>query len=224
MRRSAAAYVSESAMRISINKAISYLWNLKFWSFRKYTQKLKTRAGREHYKKPDGIIEKKTVSGSGITRYSVKYGRKFLDYEKDYELLEDKTGEPGAFYLKNETICFYPVPDSDYNINIGCFLLPYGLNSREEQIYELKEDDDYINIPERYETLFKNCLISFLKLFSLKPVIHIASASVHYGFRKPGFTRTQFRPAMIYAIADDSDENHSGYQRQYENSLKTFLL
>ena len=68
--------------------------------------------------------------------------------------------------------------------------MPYGLNNAEEQIYELKEDDDYINIPERYETLFKNCLISL---------------------------------SMIYAIADDSDENHSGYQRQYENSLKTLI-
>ena len=33
----------------------------------------------------------------------------------------------------------------------------------------------------------------FLKLFSLKPVIHIAVASVHFVFRKPAFSRTQFR-------------------------------
>lgn len=178
----------ESAMKISINKALSYLWNLKFWSFRKYTQKIKTRTGRANYSKPNGIIEKKAIAG--VTRYSVKYGRTFLDYEKDYEILEDKTGEPEGFYLKGDNILFYPTPDSDYTINIDYFLLPYGLNNAEEQIYELKEDDDYINITEKYETLFKNCLISL---------------------------------AMIYAIADDSDENHSGYQRQYENSLKTLI-
>ena len=101
-----------------------------------------------------------------------------------------EVGESEGFYLKGDNILFYPTPDSDYTINIDYFLLPYGLNNAEEQIYELKEDDDYINIPERYETLFKNCLISL---------------------------------AMIYAIADDNDENHSGYKRQYENSLKTLI-
>ena len=52
----------ESAMKISINKALSYLWNLKFWSFRKYTQKIKTRTGRANYSKPNGIIEKKLLA------------------------------------------------------------------------------------------------------------------------------------------------------------------
>ena len=146
-------------------KALSYLWNLKFWSFRKYTQKIKTRIGREHYQKPNGIIEKKAIAG--VTRYSIKYGKKFLDYENDYEILEDKTGEPEVFYLKGDNILFYPTPDSDYTINIDYFLLPYGLNNAEEQIYELKEDNDYINIPEKYETLFKNCLISLSMIFLL---------------------------------------------------------
>lgn len=178
----------ESAMKISINKAISYLWNLQPWSFRKYTQKLRTKVDRALYVKPNGIIIKKTIDGT--TKYGVKYEKTFLDYQSDYELLEDKTGEPEAFYLQGDNLYLYPTPDDVYNIEIEYLLLPYGLNKDDEQIYELTEDDDYINIPEKYESLFKNCLISL---------------------------------AMIYAIADNSDENHSGYQRQYEDCLKTLM-
>ena len=54
---------------------------------------------------------------------------------------------------------------------------------------------DLVTLSKKYKKEFKVDKIHFcmeatgifLKLFSLKPVIHIAKASVHFGFRKPAF-------------------------------------
>jgi hypothetical protein len=51
----------------------------------------------------------------------------------------------------------------------------------------LEEENDYIDIPEKYEKLFMAALLPL---------------------------------SMVYAIASDSDENHSGYQRQYDEAYK----
>ena len=53
----------ETALKISINKAISYLWNFQPWKFKIQTMILKTRVGKESYGVPDGNIIKKTING-----------------------------------------------------------------------------------------------------------------------------------------------------------------
>ncbi len=178
----------ESALKTSINKAVSFLWNYQPWSFRINRTTIKTRANRADYAVPNGLILKKSIGS--VDKYAITYGNTFLDYLQDYELLEDEYGEPKGFYIDGENLYIYPTPDNSYTLNIRYLLLPYGLNAEEDEIYELKEEDDYINIPEKYETLFKNCLISL---------------------------------AMMYAIADESDENYSGYKQQYEDALATLI-
>lgn len=178
----------ESALKTSINKAVSFLWNYQPWSFRINRTTIKTRANRADYAVPNGLILKKSIGS--VDKYAITYGNTFLDYLQDYELLEDEYGEPKGFYIDGESLYIYPTPDDSYTLNIRYLLLPYGLNAEEDEIYELKEEDDYINIPEKYETLFKNCLISL---------------------------------AMMYAIADESDENYSGYKQQYEDALATLI-
>lgn len=176
----------ESALKTSINKAISFLWNYQPWSFRVNRTSIKTKANKANYTIPNGIILKKSMKN--VDKYAVTYGNEFLDYLQDYEILEDEIGEPKGFYIDGEDLYIYPTPDNAYTINIRYLLLPYGLSAEDDEIYELNEEDDYINIPEKYEVLFKNCLISL---------------------------------AMMYAIADESDENYSGYKKQYEDALDT---
>ena len=178
----------ESALKISINKAISYLWNYQPWSFRIQKQTIKLKPGRTSYSLPAGTILKKTINT--VQNYCVACDGRYLEYTNDYDFLDDTTGTPTHFYVQGETINFYPVPDESKVVNITYALQPYGLNEDYEKLYELKEETDYLNIPERYESLFKNCLISL---------------------------------AMMYAIADENDENYSGYQRQYEDSLGVLL-
>ncbi len=54
----------ETAMKISINKAISYLWNYQPWSFRAKEQTLRTKKSKNNYLLPNGILSKKTISVS----------------------------------------------------------------------------------------------------------------------------------------------------------------
>lgn len=178
----------ESAMRISINKAVSYLWNFQKWSFRLAKKHIKTKADRAAYLLPDGLIQKKTLRGA--VKYSVKHGNKYLGYVSDYELLEDKYGQPESFYLDNDNIYIYPTPDATYQINVGYYKTNYAIDDENQEKAELVEDTDSINIPEKYEALFKNCAISL---------------------------------AMLYAIADESDENYSGYLNQYNNALNILI-
>ena len=175
----------ETSLKMSINKAASYLWNYYNWSFRYVETSFRTKLNKRSYNMPNGIITREVIDGT--TRYGLRYNGKPLTYIEDYMSLDDKTGEPEAFWIKGEQIHLYPIPDSNsYTISMEYLLLPYALNEEDEQIYELTEEEDRLNIPEKYEKIFRNCLISL---------------------------------AMIYAIADESDENHSGYQKQYEDAL-----
>lgn len=178
----------DSALKISINKALSHIWNLHPWSFRKEFVNIKTKANRALYELPNGIIEKKTVNG--VEKFGVIYGKKNLEYMEDYDYQEEKLGEPEYFYVEGENLYFYPTPDNSYQVKIKYLSLPPCYSAEDDEVFELTEEDDYLKIPEKYEKLFKNCIISL---------------------------------AMIYAIADENDENHSGYLRQYEDSLKTLM-
>ena len=178
----------EGALKISINKALSYIWNLQPWSFRKEITNIKTKPNKASYALPNGIIEKKTVNGQ--TKFGVLYGKKNLEYLEDYDYQEEKIGAPEYFYIEGDNIYVYPTPDDVYQLKVKYLSLPPCYNAEDDEVFELTEEDDYLKIPEKYEILFKNCIISL---------------------------------AMIYAIADENDENHSGYLRQYEDSLKTLM-
>ena len=178
----------EGALKISINKALSYLWNLCDWSFRYTDMTLNIRAGKKNYSAPDGLIARQSINNT--QEHCIKYNNKFLDYIEDYDIREEKEGEPEGFFKRGENIYIYPTPDKAYKLELTYLLMPYGLNEEGEHIYELKEEDDYINIPEKYEAMFKNCLISL---------------------------------AMMYAIAEETDENYSSYERQYNDALMVLM-
>lgn len=178
----------ESAMRISINQAISVLWNLQPWSFRLTKDKVTTKAGRALYEVPNGKIAKKVINSE--ERFMVTLDGEFLDYEPDYPLLDAQEGKPTSFYTDGDELYFYPTPDDKYTIEIKHHMLSYGLDEEEESINELVNDEDRINIPEKYEKLFKNCLMPL---------------------------------AMTYAISEETDENHSMYQKKYEDALEVLM-
>ena len=178
----------ESSLKTSINKAASKLWNMQPWSFRVQDMKTRLTAGKNRISMPNGKLMKESLNNK--TTYGIKCNGVQLEYITDPDALEEKTGVPEGFYLKGENIYFYPTADNTYSIELTYLLLPYALTEDEEEIYELKEETDMLNIPDKYSALFRNCLISL---------------------------------AMIYAIADESDENHSGYQRQYEDALATLM-
>ena len=124
-----------------------------------------TSPGNSEYSTPNGNIIKKTVSGSQV--YSVKINKKFLEYLDDYETLEDKEGVPTGFYIKNDTLILYPTPDNTYTVEIEYLTLAIGEDDFGDSVYSLKNDNDTINIPEKYENIFKNALITKSMLYAI---------------------------------------------------------
>ena len=82
-------------------------------------------------------------------------------------MLEDKVGEPIGFYISNDEIILYPTPDNLYNVTIEYLTLAIGENDFGDSIYSLVNDNDAINIPEKYENIFKNALMTKSMLYAI---------------------------------------------------------
>ena len=155
----------ESAMRISINQALSELWNLYPWSFRLTSDRIVTKQGRVLYEVPNGKIAKKVIGGDEC--FMVTLDGEFLQYEPNYPLLEEREGKPESFYVDGDELYFYPTPDGKYTINAKYHMINCGLDEEEEPISELVNDGDRINIPEKYEKMFKNCLLPLAMTYAI---------------------------------------------------------
>ena len=176
----------ETSVTTSIQKALNSLWCSYKFPFRNKTQVVRVRSGVKSYSTPNGKIAEKTIKGKKV--FGVKIGNKFLSYEPDYETLDTtETGEPTKFFVKNDKIFLYPTPDANYNMEVEYWTIFAACNESGDSKATLEEENDYIDIPEKYEHLFKAALAPL---------------------------------CMVYAIASDSDENHSGYKRQYDEAYK----
>ena len=155
----------ETAMKISINKAVSYLWNLYPWKFRLNNIKIKTKPNKTKYVLPDGTIAKKTIVGT--KKHCVRYEGDYLEYAPNYTVLDEEFGEPKEFYVDGDDLYIYPTPDDVYVLSIDYFSAPIGIKEDGTEIYELVDDTDQLNIPEKYETYFKNAVISKAMLYAI---------------------------------------------------------
>lgn len=147
----------ETTVTTSIQKALSDLWFSYEFEFRKLTKTIKTKPNVVEYNLPNGQI------GTVDNKFNVKYDDKFLDYI--WEPDKEQTGEPESFYLENNKFCLYPTPDNNYIVKIGYLSMSPAKNKDDEEIPNLSEDDDYINIDEKYEDLFKNTLLPLAMMY-----------------------------------------------------------
>ena len=155
----------ESALKTSINKALSEIWCSYPFPFREKTLTLTTSKGNNEYSTPNGNIIKKSVLGSQV--YSIRIGKNYLEYLENFETLEDKEDKPTGFYIKNDTLKLYPTPDNTYTITVDYLTLAIGEDDFGDSVYSLKNDNDTINIPEKYENIFKNALITKSMLYAI---------------------------------------------------------
>ena len=124
-----------------------------------------TKINVADYSTPNGNILKKSVNGSQV--YSVRIGTNYLQFIDNYETLESKTGLPTSFTIKNDLIYLYPTPDNIYPVSVEYLTLAIGESDFGDAIYTLENDNDSINIPEKYETIFKNALITKSMLYAI---------------------------------------------------------
>ena len=155
----------ESALKSSINKALSELWCSYPFPFRIKNMSFVTREDVNEYATPNGNILKKTVLGEQV--YSIRIGKNYLEYLDEFETLETKSGTPTGFYVSNENIYLYPTPDKAYTVNIEYLTLAIGEDDFGTAVFSLVNDEDTIDIPEKYENIFKNALITKSMLYAI---------------------------------------------------------
>ncbi len=155
----------ESALKSSINKALCELWCSYPFPFRIKTFTITTSPSNKEYSTPNGNIIKKTVSGRQV--YSVRIDKDYLEYLDDYETLEDIEDKPTGFYIRNDSLILYPAPNDIYTVTIEFLTLAIGEDDFGDSIYSLQKDEDSIDIPEKYETIFKNALITKSMLYAI---------------------------------------------------------
>jgi len=155
----------ESALKSSINKALSELWCSHPFPFRTKKMTFSTKPNTCQYVTPNGNILKKFVSGNQV--YSIRINKNYMEYLDNIEILEDKTGLPVGFCISNDELLLYPTPDDVYTVVIEYLTLAIGTNDFGDNIYSLVNDKDFIDIPEKYETIFKNALITKSMLYAI---------------------------------------------------------
>ena len=139
----------------SIQKALSDLWFSYKFPFRYKTKTIKTAAGKQRYAVPDGQIVRKTVNGKSV--YGISYQDSFLPQTAN--IAGTDTGTPSTFFIKDDYIYLCPIPDDVYNIDIESLSIFPAMSEDGEPKGTLTEENDYIDVPERYETLFLHALM-----------------------------------------------------------------
>ncbi len=153
----------ESALKSAINKALSHIWNSYNFTFKEKKRNTTTVANKSKYALPPGNIFKKTIGDKEV--YSVKVNGKYISYDSSAEEKEAETGTPEYFYVSGDSLYLYPIPDKAYSFQMDYYSLAPCLTADGDSIYELSEDTDYINVPEKFETLFKNALMTLSMVY-----------------------------------------------------------
>ena len=109
-------------------------------------------------------MQKNTKNGE---KYAVTLGRKYLDFLEYPESVDFYSGKPLEFFIKNDNLCFYPIPDNMYKINVSYLTYSVGIDADNQPIYALRDASDLIVIPDKYNQLFENALITKALMYAL---------------------------------------------------------
>ena len=182
----------DKALVSSINKALSDLWASYPFSFRLKNYSFHTKPHIKSYPLPNGqILSDK--DGFDIYIDGLKLTIK--------DVLDKNTeGLPQSFCFKNNCICLNPIPDKRYTVNINFLTLAYSVKTDGTPVFELKEEDDLIDIPNHLNTLFKNALITKTMLYSISS----KSDEIYSGYKEQ-FEKA-FRLLVKYSKSVNADK------------------
>lgn len=155
----------DASLLSSINKALVEIWCSYPFEFRNKSQIIITHNMSNKYTLPNGtILQKNTPDGID---YEVILDGNRLDFIEDFKELPIIYGKPTSFYIKNNSMCFYPIPDQMYKIVIDYSTFALGKDKDNNVIYALREASDSIDIPKKYEQLFLNAVTSKSMMYAL---------------------------------------------------------
>lgn len=145
----------EDSFVLAINKAIIEIFASYDFPFRERTHLILTIPKMDSYDLPNGLI-KKDLKG----RYAVKYNSVLLNFIENPLDLEVKSGIPEGFYIKNDKIVLYPIPQEKGLVTIDYLTLAIGESASGEEIFSLKKDSDILTVPVYLEELMKEAIIT----------------------------------------------------------------
>ena len=145
----------EDSLVLAINKSIIDILASYDFPFRERTHLILTIPKMDAYDLPRGLI-KKDLNGN----YAVKYNSQLLKYIENPLELESKLGNPEGFYIKNDKVVLYPIPQEKGMVTIDYMTLAIGENAQGEEIYSLKKDSDILTVPYHLEELMKEAIIT----------------------------------------------------------------
>lgn len=155
----------ESGLKSSINKALGELWCSYDFPFRVKEYTITTQ-DTNSYDMPTGNIYKKSVNNKQT--YSVRLvGKGYLEYSDAIDSSELESGTPTKFQVYNDKILLDCIPDDTYSIIVEYVDLAIGEDDFGDKLYELVNDEDEISVPEKFEKIFKNALITKAMLYAI---------------------------------------------------------
>lgn len=135
-----------------LNRAIRVLWNSKEWNFR-----------REIYCEPIGLLKPcLSMPKCIIARNGITINNAALIYDKEIPFYQEATGKPQKYYIDNkDRIIFYPAPDTDYQVKLEIYGTLPVVDVEKGLKGNFTAESDILNISERLEDLFIDCLAYF---------------------------------------------------------------
>ncbi len=145
----------EDSLVLALNKAILDIYASYDFPFRERTHLILTFPKMDAYDLPNGLIKRDSKGN-----YLVKYNSKILELIEDTSELKLKIGNPEGFYIQNDKMVLYPIPEEKGLLTIDYMTLCVGENEKGEEIFSLKKDTDILSVPIYLEELMKEAIIT----------------------------------------------------------------
>ena len=145
----------EPSLVLALNKSVIQIYSSYDFPFRERRHLILTIPKMDSYEMPRGLI-KKDARG----RFIVKMNGRYLDLIENPSALTPKLGMPEGFYIQNDRLVLYPVPEEKALVVIDYMTLVIGETVDGEEIYSLKNDDDILLVPVHLEELMKEAIIT----------------------------------------------------------------
>lgn len=145
----------EDSLVLALNKSIMEIYSSYPFSFRERTHLILTLPKVNEYDMPTGLIMRNSKG-----EHLVKYNSSLLKLIEEPECICANDGMPNGFYIKNNKLVLYPVPQEKGLVTIDYLTLVIGETIEGKEIYTLKNDNDSLLVPTYLEELMKEAIIT----------------------------------------------------------------
>lgn len=135
-----------------LNRALRVVWNSKEWNFRREVKKVIITAGKSSV----------SIANFVLAQGGLRVNNNKLEYDKEIPFYDTINGTPRKFYITNkDKIVLYPVPDERLILVADLYNTMPVLAADGTLKSTFTAGNDVLNLPERLENLFIDCLNYF---------------------------------------------------------------